>query len=118
MVELIEGYDAVGGTFIRAASNIRERGLYKGYYQAPDGKCICAFGAINLALTGTPFYSEGNWTGEVSKIEVQCRRELEAYLRPKGFHNVIDWNDGRYCTSEEVIETFNLLAEKHKLVTA
>lgn len=90
----------------KAADEIRRRGWHQGDYgsdySVPESCAVCSYGALYAARNGNPWLTRG--TAEAA-IALYRATRTDA---PTG---VVDWNDTKGRTVEEVLDAFNRAAE-------
>lgn len=85
------------GVLRAAARYIEEHGWYQGDYAAPDG-AVCALGAINVVVTGSP-YDLGD--GVDRDLTLAAANVIENRLGSIG--PISWWNDAPGRTKDEVL---------------
>jgi hypothetical protein len=79
----------------KAADEIRRRGWHQGDYKNEATGAVCAYGALNIAESGSP-YSGGQ--------SFRSRGYLLRVVKPR--LGLATWNDDPRRTKDEVLENF------------
>jgi hypothetical protein len=103
-------YDPVCDVLYRAADLIDQRGLTKYCLVDHEGK-LCTLGAINMAITGNPYY--GGYCSDKEKenlLEETQNRIISRLSALNRIYDVVDWNNRPERTKKEVVDALREVA--------